>query len=348
MQYLVEIKDHPSFIEHIDEKFDGISNLMTPNAVIYGSSLTSLISRIYADGDLDISISPQEYNTLAQRVQASEKWLQVEGEEVKVNRHWRFGSHLFKASKSSNYKDIPDFPMDEAVAFQTTNGAKVQLIKAKSNSYDPLNDALEVVRKVDFVFCGVAMDCYGRIIEAIPHAYSDCLAGAIRVANYRPGENPDRVKARLEKYIKRGWQLSISYDTIFANLRKASEEAKKKGKPAEKATSIKFQECMREGRACLMMDNYNRTGLTASDIMEITTALHKANIDTRVVEETNVETKNTMLFLLPGGVSGKTFHYFTQIAKQNLKMILAAKNGATEEPCYWSNTSASLGTYSTI
>lgn len=231
--YLVEI-NYPSLTEHIDEKYDSVTTLMTPNAVIYGSALTSLISGIPADGDLDIAISGSEYSKLASNLQGSSKWLQIEGDHVPdpQNAGWR-PDWAAPVLRSSKYEEIRDFPLEKTVAFQDVNGVKVQVIKAKQNSTDPLDDALSVVRKVDFAFCGMAMDKYGRLIESIPHAYSDCCAGIIRVANYRAGEKPDRILERINKYVKRGWSLSASIDIILENFRRATLAAPEPADPPE-------------------------------------------------------------------------------------------------------------------
>lgn len=235
--YLREI-DYPSLLEFIDEKFDNISNFLTSNSVMYGSSITSLLSGIPSDGDLDVSVSPNEYSTLVQRLHESTKWLYVDGEPPRENHGWKSAdlATISVATLDNPYATIPDFPLEKTVAFKNVSGAVVQVIKSRSNSGDPLHDALEVVRKVDFAFCGMALDKYGRLMEAVPHAFDDCKAGIIRIANYRPGEDPKHVRDRLDKYVKRGWGLSITYDTVFANLKAVTEKQKKEDeKPKKKA-----------------------------------------------------------------------------------------------------------------
>lgn len=274
--HLEEI-DHPSLIEFIDERFDGVTSLMTPNAVIYGSSLTSLISGLNADGDLDICASPSEYNDVAKNIQASSKWLQIEGTEVPDACHFNIdnGGHslshtLFGVEKSKNpYKDIPDFPLEETVAFKNITGAKVQLIKAKSNTTDPLHDSLSVVRKVDFAFCGMAMDRYGRLLESLPHAYSDCLARVIRIANYRAGDMPERMAGRLKKYLDRGWGLSIAYDLIFENMRRATLLAALH-KPKKKTDDgILFHLGTFSGKFCIKTKGLHNSGITKWKVQEL-------------------------------------------------------------------------------
>jgi hypothetical protein len=100
----------------------------------------------------------------------------------------------------------------------------VQIIQAKEATHDPLSDALSVVRAVDFVFCGVAMDKHGKIFEVIESALDDCTNKVIRVANYH-----SKLKERFNKYVKRGWNLGISIDQAQENyLKKSKEENKNK------------------------------------------------------------------------------------------------------------------------
>ena len=47
--------DQPFVIEMIDERFDNISIMLTDNALVYGSSITSIMSGLPANGDLDIA-----------------------------------------------------------------------------------------------------------------------------------------------------------------------------------------------------------------------------------------------------------------------------------------------------
>ena len=274
--YLKEI-DCPSLIEPIDERFDGVTSLMTPNAVIYGSSLTSIISGLKANGDLDITISPSEYETMCGALQGSSKWLQIEGktvpDSVSNQNDWQFR----KNKKHKNpYEEIPGIPLDETVAFENITGAKVQLIKSKSNTTDHLHDALEVVRKVDFAFCGMAMDRYGRLMETLPHSYNDCLARVIRIANYRAGDDLDRMRDRIDKYLKRGWSLSISLDTIFENMRRVNARLKAKKPTESPSKGDLFVLSTLKGKFAIVTRGFYYADLNKSDVNII--ALHVGKI----------------------------------------------------------------------
>jgi hypothetical protein len=248
--HLIEI-DHPSLVESIDERFDNITNLMSPNSLVYGSALTSLISGLASNGDLDIAVSSMEYSSMASNLADSTKWIQIEGAAIRESSHG-FGRGTIAlssgpTSKKSKYKDS-SMPIGRVVAFESVTGHKVQIMQSKSDTGDPLEDALNIIRNVDFSFCGMAMDRYGRLLESIPHAFSDCIAQVIRIANYRAETSPDRMKSRLNKYLKRGWQLSIAYDQVLKNLKATEPKPKKPKRFAPGAPSKLCKVVIRGGR----------------------------------------------------------------------------------------------------
>jgi len=250
-KYLKEI-GHVSVLESVDEIFNGITSLMTQNAILYGSTITSLLTELPVVGDLDIAVSTHEYGKMTHAVTNSVKWIQASGRTIHENQ----GSHQgwrpsgLKASSSAPsiqsdrnpYEEAEHLPVSNVVSFITTNDACVQIMESKIQTGDALEDALDIVRNVDFVFCGIAVDRYGRVLEAVPNAYDDCMQRIIRINDYRPGIEAKRLKARLDKYIARGWSLGISIDQIMDNLKKAndayakSKAVKKKSRPALSST----------------------------------------------------------------------------------------------------------------
>lgn len=229
--YLEEI-NHVSVLESIDEVFDSATSLMTQNAVMYGSTVTALITGLPICADLDIAVSNQEYMKLCKNFASSVKWLQVDGKRVSEHKPSE-SMHKFNLPTSSYsgknpYQEAKHLPISKMVAFEAVNRSRVQIVESKTMTGDRLEDALEVVRSVDFTFCGMAIDRYGRMLEVIPYAYDDCKQRIIRIQNYQPDMNPDRMKARLHKYIKRGWGLSMSIDQAMTNLNRAKAEHAKK------------------------------------------------------------------------------------------------------------------------
>jgi len=238
-KYLKEIH-HVSILESIDEIFDSASSLMTPNAVMYGSTINSMIAGLPIVGDLDIAVSNQEYMTLCQNFSTSVKWLQVDGSKIPERDHsnWRTNKGELSISSSSipnPYAGARHLPISNLVAFEAVNNARVQLVESRAMTGDLLEDALAVVRKVDFACCGVAVDRYGRMLETIPRAYEDCCERIIRIHEYQARLDPMRLKARMIKYTKRGWGLAVSIDQALENLKQAkAEAAKSKSNPKKK------------------------------------------------------------------------------------------------------------------
>ena len=250
-RYLKEI-EKPSFAEIVDERFDSITTMLTPNAVLYGSTVASMIAGFPIEGDLDISVSHLEFMDMAKNLANSTKWLQVEGSRITEDDFSRkamptpyggtvqithsagslgydSGSTLGKKvgvgfKPKSRYSEVPNLPVSQVVAFKTVNNVKVQIVESKESLGDPLEDALAVVRSVDFVFCGIGMDKYGRLLEVIEGAYDDCCKKVIRVANYDPLIKPSKFKQRFDKYMKRGWTLGISIEKAMDGLRKAGKD----------------------------------------------------------------------------------------------------------------------------
>jgi hypothetical protein len=238
-KHLVEI-NHVSILESVDEVFDGISSMMTENAVLYGSTITALLTGLPIRGDLDVAASASEFMTLAQNIASSTKWIQVEGSSI-PEKHGDSGRRLggVRASAGNPYGDARHLPVNDVVAFTGVNDARIQVVKSRTMTGDPLEDALQVVRKVDFVFCGLAVDKYGRVLEVIPGAYSDNSQRVIRILDYQHRLDPTRLRARFRKYLDRGYSLGVAIDTAMANLKKAKAEYEARMMAKKKKFSIK-------------------------------------------------------------------------------------------------------------
>lgn len=215
--------DHPSITEFIDERFNGITSLMTDNALIYGGAINSVLAKIPIQGDLDIAISSAEFMKLATSISSSTMWLQIDGDRI-PERNTGALSHVFSSKKISKYGEELALPLNKIATFETVNGARVQVVQAKTQTGDLMEDALSIIRAVDLRCCGVAMDKFGRLIEAVEGGYSDCLERVLRINKYDPLRDAENTRARIAKYLNRGWQLGTSIDTIMENFRKAKEE----------------------------------------------------------------------------------------------------------------------------
>jgi len=248
--------EQPFIIEIIDERFDNISTMLTDNAVVYGSSITSIISGLPANGDLDIAVSHIEFMTLCKRFANSSKWKQTAGNTIRETdfnnkksfrgvlprsraadpitfrplEKWtsepptsRWSDKLRGTSKKQSSTKPGYRNISKTVTFETVGNKCVQIIQAKEETNDPLADALSIVLAVDFVFCGIAIDKHGKIFEVIKSALDDCKSKIIRVANYH-----SKLTERFNKYTKRGWSLGISIDQANQNYLNQKKDKKEK------------------------------------------------------------------------------------------------------------------------
>lgn len=264
MKQYIKTTEQPFIIEVLDERFDNISIMLTDNALVYGSSLTSIISGLPANGDLDIAVSHTEFMTLCKRFANSSKWKQIAGDKIietdfsskkafkrpsfrhtskqstggrayanpyttKSNKPFKYKPSKYEPSVRGSYRNI-----SRTVTFETAGNKHVQIIQAKEKTYDPLADALSVIRAVDFVFCGIGIDKHGKMVEVIKSALDDCNNKIIHVANYHAN-----LSDRFKKYTKRGWNLGISIKQAEANYLKRKEE-EDKNKPKNKYTEVTF------------------------------------------------------------------------------------------------------------
>lgn len=270
-RYLKEI-EKPSLAETVDEHFDSITTMLTPNAVLYGSTITSMIAGLSIEGDLDIAVSHLEFMSVAKNLANSTKWLQVEGSRIteddfsrKANKPPTFSPRMASERDSEamprgyvrssfageskspkSYGNTPNLPISQVVAFKTVNDVRVHIMQSKENSGDPLEDALALVRSVDFVFCGIGMDKYGRLLEVIEGAYDDCCQRTIKIAQYSPLMKPSKLKQRFDKYIERGWSLGIDIDQAIDDLNKAREEYMLR--EAERVKKLKAKQAKQKSR----------------------------------------------------------------------------------------------------
>jgi len=119
-------------------------------------------------------------------------------------------------------------PMSGVSSFVTIGGKMVQLITSKYQDRDPLQSAIYVARMVDIVCCGMIMLCDGRVFEAVPGAYQDCLDGILRLNKTSDTIYLDALGARVEKLVNRGWKNTIDVAKVIKEIEDSREKARKK------------------------------------------------------------------------------------------------------------------------
>lgn len=236
----IDIKCVP---EILSERFDDAIDLMPADALIYGGALRDIAARLELLGDLDIAVDQRAFKTMVQRFRDSSKWTEEGVNWSNINHPVQppkaprgsssgrglpspTGDFLRKVKKSSRpYAE--NLPIDGTLAFLTYNNARVQLIKAKTTKKNGFDCALEIVKNVDFVCCGMAMDNVGKVFEVLDGAYDDCTGRILRLNKAIVNVDIAELKARIKKLEQRGWTSKVNVKIVerrMAKRQKAEEE----------------------------------------------------------------------------------------------------------------------------
>lgn len=327
--HLEEI-NHLSITEPIDEMFNNITAMMTDSALMYGGTVNAILAGLPVNGDLDIAISSMEFMKMAKNLANSTMWLQVEGRHITEDETGRFRRDDLKWSppssvpgQRSNY-DGSSMPMSQVVAFETVNGNKVHIIESKIETGDPLEDALHIIRSVDLRCCGVGLDKFGRLLEAVKAGFEDSVNRILMLNMTDRLLDSKRTKGRMHKYVKRGWSLGITIEQAVANINKANLEAARK----EAARQAKYKgksrpsspgwRVLRTNKAhCHEIRVHNRLIVAANnDLAEVrhrilNIAVHEYNFHLNM-DDSLLHSKNYVMFI-PNG---------NRISKQSLEDIM--------------------------
>jgi len=239
--------------ELIAERFDDAIDLMHSDAIVYGGAIRDILAGLPLEGDLDIATDGYSYRDTSRNFRNSPKW-------TEKGRRWRPSSmpaatksgrtssnkkfSIRRDSPSSPYGDTrsnpyegTSMPVADTTSFVTFNSAQAQIVMSKGQSKESFDAALEIVRHVDFVCCGLAMDNTGRIFEVIEGAYEDCKNKVLRLNKSTKNINVDNLKERVTKLKKRGWESKINISAVKRKMEKAH-----KAKTAEQERQMKAQQ----------------------------------------------------------------------------------------------------------
>ena len=256
-ELLREIKI-PYILELLAEKFDDATDLMCDSSLVYGGALRDILADLPIGGDLDIVSKGRDYTYMMQRFLESPKWTK-EGwtptrpspQGAKTNTN--FGRNSFGDSFGARAKSPKPFAhskkdyrnkglkigvktkdayrrggmkIEATVSFLTFDDAKVQLIKSKIPAPTNFESAIEAVKNVDIVCCGIAMDRDGRIFEVVEGAQEDCVGRILRLNKIVKNVNIANLERRITKLTKRGWVSKINIKRLRQQQKKA-EKARK-------------------------------------------------------------------------------------------------------------------------
>ncbi len=238
--YLKEIEDVGWIQEVIMERFDNALEFMSPNSVIYGGAVRDCLANKELIGDLDFAVTPDDFESISGAFHTNPKWIPsnpCRGEELKssdysvdeVDEGIEVAQPILKLKVKSSGDLASKFsPMSSVSSFETTGGKTVQLITSKYQDRDPLQSAIYVARMVDIVCCGVVMLSDGRVFEAVPGAYQDCIDGVLRINKCSDTIYLDALGFRVEKLIGRGWKNTIDVNKVIRGIEEEREKAKKR------------------------------------------------------------------------------------------------------------------------
>jgi len=216
--YVGEI-EAPWLLEVIAERFDySALNAMTEHSLIYGGAIRDTLAGVSLEGDLDIVTSPAALSAITRVLDSSSKWVRVTCEPRKSEKT----VGIVSINRSNPYPQHMN--IQSIVTYRTVTGATVQIVVSKPGVGD-MEPLYDVVRNVDIVCCGLAMDREGRIFEILEGAHNDCQNRIIRF-NEKIIETVsiDRLARRVSKLEKRGWKSEID----LSDIKRRHEEAKPK------------------------------------------------------------------------------------------------------------------------
>ena len=211
--------DFPEALELIAEKFDNAVDLIGSDAVVYGGALRDLVAGFPLTSDLDIACNYDEYRQVVRRFDNSEKWTTRRKLRKSISKNLLNDSFVDFGQRKNPYDKIP---ISSVTNFYTYNDIKVQLMRATPAS-DGIGSAVDIVKNVDIVCCGLMMDAAGRIFEVIKGAYNDCTDRVLNLNEENPKVDIEALENRINKLEKRGWISKINMRKLVRNAKKLEE-----------------------------------------------------------------------------------------------------------------------------
>lgn len=217
--------------ELMAERFDDAIDLMHSDAIVYGGAIRDILAGLPLEGDLDIATDGHSYRDTVKSFRGSPKWTEKGRRWHSLSIATTTKTGRTSSNKPSSFRREPpsspyegaSMPVASTTSFVTFNSAKTQIVMSKGQSKDSFDAALEIVRHVDFVCCGLAMDNTGRIFEVIEGAYEDCKNKVLRLNKFTKNINIDNLKERITKLKKRGWESKINISAVKKKMARAHE-----------------------------------------------------------------------------------------------------------------------------
>ena len=237
-------------LEWIYEKITEYANIemIDENSIIYGGILRDIIAKKELTGDIDMVILHRNLDTQLYKLNCDFEWRAVfkspqtlEIEKIKysildqdeqLNKLIFTHNHGFVDLNANDQNSITNNNNFNICEFKNYNNRILQVMVT--------NDIQRLIQNVDFICCGLGMDCNGNIIEYLDGAYDDCINNRLRIntKSSKPQILINNYKQRLSKLIQRGWKpYNISKDKKV--LYKKLHLQNKKNKRKEKVLNLK-------------------------------------------------------------------------------------------------------------
>lgn len=180
----------PEIYKPLIEKFGKLPYCITATSYIYGGAVRDVLAGKEIKGDLDIAVPSSRIETVS-----------LIGTIRRLATGWVIKSEIMK---NSPYESGP--PISKVIDLENKDlGSVAQIIIAERDPSGRITPAINIVETVDIVCCGVALDCFGYLYEAVPDAIEHCKAH-ILVATKNANKDRKLYKQRVKKLRDRGWE----------------------------------------------------------------------------------------------------------------------------------------------
>jgi len=189
----------PQIYKVLREKFDSLPYCLTINSYIFGGAIRDALAGKEIQGDLDIAVpsSNLEATTLFNRISILAKsWVE---QDVNI---FHYNYSKLPIASIINLKNRKSGALAQIMAVKEATPLSHQGLRSQ-RTYA----ALKLVKEVDIICCGVALDCFGNVYEAVPQAIDHCRRRII-MATEKADKNNERYKKRVQKLVGRGWTVA--------------------------------------------------------------------------------------------------------------------------------------------
>lgn len=226
--FVREIPDVEFVMEVIAERFDDALGFMTEGTIVYGGAVRDALAGMQICGDLDLSVSGPQYNWVKSAFESAAKWISTSDPRKAAP---------YRKLLSTAGPAIPAQKIRKIETFRNLHGMEAQILMPESLDSDNLMSAVSLAREVDIVCCAVFMTKDGRVFEAVPGAYDDCVNRLLRINKEVGPANVETLSKRVEKLVSRGWKSEIDLRAAATAAGRARRKKQKSDRTAPTMSS---------------------------------------------------------------------------------------------------------------